>query len=68
MVKTKKERNDICLKLKSLNLDQTAKSVLQIFKQVEPEIKGKGLLVYVNCEYESIRNITISISCLFVFS
>ncbi|CAF2762598.1 unnamed protein product [Rotaria sp. Silwood2] len=30
--------------------DQSAKSVLQIFKQVEPEIKGLGLLVYINCE------------------
>lgn len=43
------KQNKNVLVLTSPN-DQTAKSVLQIFKQVEPEIKGKGLLVYVNCE------------------
>ncbi|CAF3519675.1 unnamed protein product [Rotaria socialis] len=30
--------------------DQSAKPTLQVFKQVEPEIKGRGLLAYVNCE------------------
>ena len=30
--------------------DQSAKPILQIFKQVEPEIKGRGLLVHVDCE------------------
>ncbi|CAF1193496.1 unnamed protein product [Adineta ricciae] len=30
--------------------DQTAKSTLQVFKQIEEEIKGRGLLVYINCE------------------
>lgn len=59
--------NHVCLKLSRLNLDQTAKSVLQIFKQVEPEIKGKGLLVYVNCEYESIQRISKEKPTNFVF-
>ncbi|CAF3708791.1 unnamed protein product [Rotaria sordida] len=30
--------------------EKTAKPVLQLFKQVEPEIKGLGLLVYISCE------------------
>lgn len=36
----------------NLCLDQNAKPILQVFKQIEQEIKGRGLLVYVNCEYE----------------
>lgn len=32
-------------------VEQSAKPILQLFKQVEPEIKGRGLLVHVNCEY-----------------
>ncbi len=32
--------------------EKNAKSILQIFKQIEQDIKGRGLLVYVNCEYE----------------
>ncbi|CAF3646792.1 unnamed protein product [Adineta steineri] len=30
--------------------DQSAKATLQIFKQIEEEIRGRGTLVYVNCE------------------
>jgi hypothetical protein len=32
--------------------EENAKSILRIFKQIEQDIKGRGLLVHVNCEYE----------------
>jgi hypothetical protein len=41
-----------CLVLSNIvpSIDLSAKSTLQLFKQVEPDIKGRGLFVYINCE------------------